>query len=325
MLTTVVGSYPSFSRLPLSIMEKISNYMGSYDAYKSALEIAVQDQVKAGVNLISDGQVRGNMLEVFAKEIPGMITTDGKPIIIGKIQPAPYSIGASDIKVSLKTAKKLSSDFKNDLQILYRNKFQDNFKGIKAIITGPTTLALSSRIEGFYNKDEKDKAIIDIAGALKKEAEYLQNAGAAVIQIDEPFLSTGIADLKTANKAIGIIVSDLLQPTSIHVCGPISEVLDDLLRFKVSIIDCEFADQNKNLEALENINLKGKKIGLGCIDTKTNTVETKEQVASIIEKGMELVGKENLIADPDCGMRLRSREAAYSKLKVMVETVKWLS
>jgi 5-methyltetrahydropteroyltriglutamate--homocysteine methyltransferase len=253
------------------------------------------------------------MLEVFAKEIPGMITTDGKPIIIGKIQPAPYSIGASDIKVALKTAKKLSSDFKNDLQILYRNKFQDNFKGIKAIITGPTTLALSSRIEGFYNKDEKDKAIIDIAGALKKEAEYLQNAGAAVIQIDEPFLSTGIADLKTANKAIGIIVSDLLQPTSIHVCGPISEVLDDLLRFKVSIIDCEFADQNKNLEALENINLKG------------NTVETKEQVASIIEKGMELVGKENLIADPDCGMRLRSREAAYSKLKVMVETVKWLS
>ncbi len=102
-------------------------------------------------------------------------------------------------------------------------------------------------------------------------------------------------------------------------------MLDDLLRFKVSIIDCEFADQNKNLEALENINLKGKKIGLGCIDTKTNTVETKEQVASIIEKGMELVGKENLIADPDCGMRLRSREAAYSKLKVMVETVKWLS
>jgi 5-methyltetrahydropteroyltriglutamate--homocysteine methyltransferase len=66
-------------------------------------------------------------------------------------------------------------------------------------------------------------------------------------------------------------------------------------------------------------------MGLGCIDTKTNTVETKEQVASIIKKGIELVGKENLIADPDCGMRLRSREAAYSKLKVMVETVKWLS
>ncbi|MGA2677127.1 MAG: methionine synthase [Methanobacterium sp.] len=325
MLTTVVGSYPSFPRQPSSIGEKISNCMGSYDAYKSALELAVQDQVKAGVNLISDGQVRGNMLEVFAREIPGMITKDGIPIIIDRIQPAPHSIGASDIKMALKTASKLSSDFSNDLQILSKNKFQDKFKGIKAIITGPTTLALSSRIEGFYSKDEKNEAIIDIASVLKKEAEHLQNAGAAVIQIDEPFLSTGIADLKIAKKAIEIIVNDLHQPTSIHVCGPISEVIDDLLKFKVSIIDCEFADQNKNLEALESINLNGKKMGLGCIDTKTNTVETKEQVASIIKKGIELVGKENLIADPDCGMRLRSREAAYSKLKIMVETVKWLS
>jgi 5-methyltetrahydropteroyltriglutamate--homocysteine methyltransferase len=325
MLTTVVGSYPSFSRQPSSIGEKISNYIGSYDAYRSALELAVQDQVKAGVNLISDGQVRGNMLEVFVREIPGMMIKDGKPIIIDRIQPVPYSIGVSDIKMALKTAKKLSSDFSNDLQILSKNTFQDKFKGIKAIITGPTTLALSSRIEGYYSKDEKDEAIIDIARVLKKEAERLQNAGAAVIQIDEPFLSTGIADLKIAKKAIEIIVNDLHQPTSIHVCGPISEVIDDLLKFKVSIIDCEFADQNKNLEALENINLNDKKIGLGCIDTKTNTIETKEQVANIIKKGIEHVGKENLIADPDCGMRLRSREAAYSKLKIMVETVKWLS
>ena len=250
MLTTVVGSYPSFSRQPSSIGEKISNYIGSYDAYRSALELAVQDQVKAGVNLISDGQVRGNMLEVFAREIPGMITKDGIPIIIDRIQPAHHSIGASDIKMALKTASKLSSDFSNDLQILSKNKFQDKFKGIKAIITGPTTLALSSRIEGFYSKDEKNEAIIDIASVLKKEAEHLQNAGAAVIQIDEPFLSTGIADLKIAKKAIEIIVNDLHQPTSIHVCGPISEVIDDLLKFKVSIIDCEFADQNKNIEAL---------------------------------------------------------------------------
>jgi 5-methyltetrahydropteroyltriglutamate--homocysteine methyltransferase len=325
MLTTVVGSYPSFSRQPSSIREKISSYLESYDEYKPALELAVQDQVNAGVNLISDGQVRGNMLEVFAREIPGMMVKDGTPLIIGKIQPAPYSIGASDIDMALKTAKNLSSDFKNDSQILSEDKFQENFKGIKAIITGPTTLALSSRIEGFYNKDKKDKAIIDLAWALKKEAERLQNAGAAVIQIDEPFLSTGIADLKTAKKALEIIVHDLPQPTSMHVCGSISEVLDELLKFKVNIIDCEFADQSKNLEALENINLKGKKIGFGCIDTKTNTVESKEKVAGIIKKGIELVGEENLIVDPDCGMRLRSREAAYSKLKVMVEAVKWLS
>ncbi len=325
MLTTVVGSYPAFSSQPSSIWEKISSYLGNYDSYQSALKLAVEDQVKAGVDLISDGQVRGNMLEVFARELPGMMVRDGVPLIMGKIKPAPYSIGASDLNMALKIAKKLSSDFKNNSQIITGDKFRDNFKGIKGIITGPTTLALSSKIEGFYNKNERDKAIIDLAWALKKEAEHLQNAGASVIQIDEPFLSTGIADIKTAKKAVEIIISDLTQPTSMHVCGSISEILDEILRFKVNIIDFEFAGQKQNLEALENIDLNKKKIGLGCIDTKTDAVESKEQVADIIKKGINLVGEENLLADPDCGLRLRSREAAYSKLKVMVEVVKWLS
>lgn len=61
------------------------------------------------------------------------------------------------------------------------------------------------------------------------------------------------------------------------------------------------------------------------MNNKTDEIESKEQVAEVIKKGIENLGKENIIADPDCGMRLRSRDAAYLKLKVMVETVKWLS
>jgi Methionine synthase II (cobalamin-independent) len=66
-------------------------------------------------------------------------------------------------------------------------------------------------------------------------------------------------------------------------------------------------------------------LGLGCVNNKIDEIESKEQVAEVIKKGIENLGKENIIADPDCGMRLRTREAAYLKLKVMVETVKWLS
>lgn len=325
MLTTVVGSYPVITHEPSSLTEKIKASLGSYDPCQTAVEQAVEDQIKAGVDLISDGQVRGSMLEIFANHIPGMTTEDNKPVIKGKITPAPYSIGASDLEHALSTAKKVSSDFKHHKDLFDGHDFQENFKGIKGIVTGPTTLALSSLIEGFYSKDKREKIIIDLAWALKKEAEYLQNAGAAVIQIDEPYLSTGMADLKTAKKAVEIITKNLSVPVAMHACGEVMNIWEDLLKFKVDIIDCEFAGQPKNLQVLDNTNLRGKKVGLGCVDSRIDEVETKEQVTSIIKKGMDAVGRENIIADPDCGMRLRTREAAFSKLKIMVETVKWLS
>jgi 5-methyltetrahydropteroyltriglutamate--homocysteine methyltransferase len=325
MLTTVVGSYPVVLGEPNTFTEKLKAFLGSYDPYQYALEQAVTDQVNAGVDIISDGQVREGMLQIFASHIPGMSVDENKPVICGKINPAPYSIGASDIKSALNTAKKINPDFGNNLDLFEGGKFNENFKGIKGIITGPTTLALSSLIEGFYSKDKKEEIIVDLAWALKREAQYLQDAGAATIQIDEPYLSTGIADLKTAKKALDIITQNLSIPVTMHVCGELVDIWDELLKFKVDIVDGEFAGQPKNIQILEDTSLKGKKLGLGCVNNKIDEIESKEQVAEVIKKGIENLGKENIIADPDCGMRLRTREAAYLKLKVMVETVKWLS
>lgn len=325
MLTTVVGSYPVVTRNPESMTEKIKSSLGSFDPFKAALELAVRDQVQAGVDIISDGQVRGSMLEIFAQEIPGMGLDGNKPVIHGKITPAPYSIGADDLKTAIKAAGNISPEFNKKEDILTDHKFTNGFKGVKGIITGPTTLALSSLLEGFYSKEHREEIVKDLAWALKKEAEYLENAGAALIQVDEPFLSTGMADIKTARKALEIIRKNLSIPLAMHVCGDLSGVWDELLKFEVDILDCEFAGQPKNQQILENTNLKGKKLGLGCVDSKTDKIENQEQVAQIIKKGLEYFGEENIIADPDCGMRLRSREAAFSKLKVMVETVKWLS
>jgi 5-methyltetrahydropteroyltriglutamate--homocysteine methyltransferase len=326
MLTTVVGSYPAFPQEPSSIASRVSNVLGIYDPYNYAVELAVKDQIRAGVDIISDGQVRGDMLAIFAQVIPGMVVEDRTPKIREKIKPLPYSIGASDLNYALKIANSTSSEFKNsEKEIISQKEFKKDVKGVKGIITGPNTLAYASRIEGFYDPDKKEEVIIDLAWALKKEAEYLQNSGAVVIQIDEPFLSTGIVDIKTAKKAVEIIVRNLSLPVAMHVCGDVVNVFEELLRFKVDILDCEFAGQPKNLEALENTVLRGKKIGLGTIDTKTDEIETKEQAAEIIKKGADMVGEENLMVDPDCGMRNRSRDAAFSKLKVMVEAVKWLS
>ncbi len=328
MLTTVVGSYPVLLKDSTSLSSKIARILGSYDRFIPALELAVRDQINAGIDVISDGQVRGDMIEVFARNIPGMVVEDNTPKIISKITPANQSIGAHDLEIALKIANKISKDFKKSSEdrskLLVEDDFNTNFKGIKGIITGPTTLVLSSRIEGFYNRDKKEKIIKDMAMALKKEVEYLQEAGAAMIQIDEPFLSTGVADLSSAKNAIKILTNNLEIPVSMHVCGNIGQVFKDILNFPVQIIDCEFAGIPANIQTLEQEYNGSKKIGFGCIDTKVEGVEKVDNVVNLLKNGLEIIGEENMIVDPDCGMRMLSRDAALLKLKKMTEAVGWL-
>ncbi|MDD3985267.1 MAG: methionine synthase [Methanobacterium sp.] len=328
MLTTVVGSYPAIPQKPKSLYSKISNVLGSYDQYIPAIEIAVEDQVNAGIDIISDGQVRGNMIEIFAENIIGMDVQKGISRIIGKIKPSNHSLYASDLKFALKKAQNISTDYKNPnktaSKLFKKNVFNTNFKGIKGIITGPTTLVLSCRIEGFYNINKKEEIIMDMAAVLKKEANELQNAGAAMIQIDEPFLSTNIVNINTAKKALKIIIEDLNIPISIHVCGEIGEILNDLLKFPVQIIDCEFAGNPSNISSFEQEYNSSKKIGFGCINTKNKNIENIDQISALIKKGVNIIGEENMIIDPDCGMRMFSRDTALLKLKTMKEAVEWL-
>ncbi len=316
MLTTVVGSYPALPQGPSSLSQKLSNIFGTYDEYKPAIALAVRDQIEAGIDIISDGQVRAGMVEIFAKSIPGMAVEDKTTKVVGKIMPSYESISADDLKYAIKVAEGISKDYKGNS----KKTLEENVKGVKGIITGPSTLVFSSRMEGFYNK--KEDAVLDLAAALKKEAEFLEKAGAVYIQIDEPFLSTGMVDVKNAKKAVEIITRDLSIPTAMHVCGDVGNIFEEIIKFKVDIIDCEFAGIPKNMDLLENHNLNGKKIGFGCLDTKTDKIETKEEIENLIKRGIELIGAENMLADPDCGMRMRSRDAAFSKLKSMTMAVK---
>ncbi|PKL67823.1 MAG: methionine synthase [Methanobacteriales archaeon HGW-Methanobacteriales-1] len=319
MLTTVVGSYPAHPQPPKSFTEKLSKLVGNYDEYKPAIALAVSDQIKAGLDLVSDGQVRGDMIEIFARAIPGMVIEDNTCKIKNKISPPLKSIGAEDLKLAIKIME-------NTLAEMNRPEKDLAQKGVKGIITGPTTMVYSSRLDGFYSIEKKDKAILDMAQALKKEAKYLEDAGASLIQLDEPFISTGMVNVATARKAVEIISKNLKVPVAMHVCGNVEQVFDKILKFKVDIIDCEFAGIDKNISVLENqSSLHGKKIGFGSVDTKKESIETVEEIKELIKKGMDVIGPENMLVDPDCGMRMLPHESAFSKLKNMVEATKSLS
>lgn len=285
LATTVVGSYP---------VVKGGGLMSFFDPLRPAVETAVGDQLAAGIDIISDGQVRGDMISAFASHLPGIREQD----VIGKIQPAARLITVSDTKYAISKAPK-----------------------VKGIITGPTTLAHGLHISTpmYRNKEE---LVPDITAALLAEARALEAAGIALLQIDEPILSTGIADLVVAKQAIEQITAGLHTPVCMHVCGNLGNVLDEILKFNVNVLDFEFANNPANLDLLSRRDLAGKMIGYGCVDSTTDRIESTAEIRKRIEKGVEIFDPKIMLIDPDCGMRMRTREAAYAKMKYMCDAAK---
>jgi 5-methyltetrahydropteroyltriglutamate--homocysteine methyltransferase len=285
LATTVVGSYP---------VVKGGGFMRIFDPLRPALETAVGDQLAAGIDIISDGQVRGDMIGVFASHLPGIRNQD----VIGKIQPAAGPITVGDTKYAISKAPK-----------------------VKGIITGPTTLAHGLHISTpmYRNKEE---LVPDRAAALLAEARALEAAGITLLQIDEPILSTGIADLAIAKQAVEMFTAGLHIPVCMHVCGNLGNVLDEILKFNVNVLDFEFANNPANLDLLSRRDLAGKMIGYGCVDSTTDRIESTAEIRKRIEKGVEIFDPKIMLIDPDCGLRMRSREAAYAKLKYMCDAAK---
>lgn len=289
MVTTVVGSYPTGITI------------NTEDDVRKAIEIAVADQDELGVQIISDGQVRSDMVGIFAMNMKGYKKIGARYHITGRIEVPDKPATVDDYRY----AKKISK------------------KKVKGIITGPTTMAKSSVVDASspYKSNTDPELIFDLAYAQAAEARALMQAGAEVIQIDEPFFSVD-ADLETGIKAVNIVAKNIEIP-AMHVCGDIRPIFKKLLETNVRILDHEFA-VSKNLEAMDKglIESYCKTIGFGCVDSTTNTVESVDQIEKTIRAGIEKIGKKNMWIDPDCGMRMRTREAASGKLRNMIEAVR---
>ena len=306
MKSTVVGSFPVSESAPSNFKDKLLSSFGLYDPFKDAIKDSVIAQLDAGVDIVSDGQVRGDMVSIFTKYIPGMRIEDGNTFIVGKIVRPTQEISVKDLQY----AKKVMEDY-------FGGKIPEG-KGVKGIITGPNTIVHSSRIQFFYKN--KEDAIIDLAHSLKYEVDAIAKKVQPVyIQVDEPFLSTGMVDMKTAREAIGIIKDGLEVPLAMHVCGLLNDAFKDLATFNIDILDMEFAGNNVNLGVLEEnaYLLKDKKVGFGCVDSSVNEVDDVVDVEELVTKAIEIVGKDNLLLDPDCGLRRAPKDVAFEKLRLM--------
>lgn len=290
LLTTVVGSYPT-DDLPT----------------RRAIERAVEDQILAGVDVISDGQPRGDMIETFAARIPGIERrADGDWEVVDTLDFPGSPILASDYVLARTLAARRAE--------------------VKGIITGPITLALSLRVapEAPYNAPFDSALILRLGEILGRELAALIASGARITQVDEPLLPQaldGPVPLELASDALREFAATSSIPV-LHTCGDVRSFANELLLLNFAVYDIENS-QIANAAAFddEQLDFSGSKLSAGCVETASAEIEETATIRERIRATLASIPPERLWVSPDCGMRLLPREVALEKLKRMVSAV----
>ena len=316
--TTVVGSHPrnpkvveASRRLKSGTATKVE-----YDAIVAeATKICIDDQVKAGIDIIADGeQGREDMQVFFAERLGGFKEGDWVRIW-----------GNNYFRKPLVTER---VEFKKPMTLddwVFANKYCGRRAEMKQMFTGPYTMADWS----FYEKHASRKDLtLDLAEALAKEAKALDKAGCPYIQIDEPALCThpGEEEMLLQAEAIEIITKGIKAYTAIHVCyGDFGMLFPYALDFKVDLIDLEFANNNfRTLDVLKQYRFT-KDLGFGVVDVHKKEIESVPEVKANIRKALEFLRPDQVYPKPDCGLKLLPNEqTAYLKLKAVGDAVKEL-
>ena len=325
--TTVIGSYPQPQWLVDQdiLREKLVPRVRAYEiwriddqfleeAHNDATLVAIRDQERAGVDCITDGEMRRESYSNrFATSLDGLDLNDP---FIRKTQgfeiPMPRVVGP---------VRRVGPVEINDLRFLKANTQLES----KITLPGPFTLSKQASDE--YYGDPEALAMA-YAEAVNAEALDLQAAGADVIQLDEPWLRE---DPDGANrygiKVINRALEGITTTTAIHLCFGYGFVvsadkpkayafLSQLADCNVDQISIEAAQPHLDLGVFSD--LSNKAIVLGIVDLSTNEVESIDTLADRIRRALPFIEPDRLIPAPDCGMKYLSREAAFGKLTAMV-------
>jgi len=327
--TTVVGSYPQpewlvdramlSKSVPRTRMHEMWRVPEQYleEAQDDATIVAIRDMERAGIDIVTDGEIRRESYSNrFATALEG-IDIDNPAIIVsrsGHETPVPRVVG--NIRRSRPVERR-------DMEFLRRS----TDRAAKITLPGPFTMSQQAKNE-FYSDDEE--LAMAFAEAVNAEALDLQKAGADVIQLDEPWVRNNPdAAKRYAVKAINRALQGITVPTVVHVCFGYAAVvpgstkpsgysfLAELADSHAEQISIEAAQPKLDLSVLRD--LSSKKIMLGVLDLGNPEIETADVIADRIRHGLKYVAADRLIPAPDCGMKYMPRHVAFGKLKAMCD------
>ncbi len=331
--TTIIGSYPQpewlidrkglASRFPPRVrMRELWRIPEAHlvQAQNDATILAIKAQEDAGIDIISDGEIRRESYSNrFATALEGVdIDNPGTALDrSGHPNPVPRIVG----RIRRKHAVEVE-----DLVFLRRH----TKRKIKITVPGPFTM--SQQAQNFHYPTDEDAAM-DYAVAVNEEIRDLFAAGADVVQIDEPYMQARPEKARQYGlRALNRALEGVVGTTAVHICFGYAAViherpsgysfLPELSACSCNQISVETAQSKLDCAVLAQ--LRGKQIMVGAIDLSDMRVETPQVVADRVKRALPYVDAQNVILAPDCGMKYLPHDVAFDKLVAMVEGARLL-
>jgi len=283
------------------------------EAQRDATRLAIADQVDAGLDIITDGEIRRESYSnAFATALDGVdIDNPGTALDrSGHPNPVPRITGRIRRREPVEVA---------DIRFL---RGQTD-RTIKITVPGPFTMSQQAQND-YYPSAEA--AALDYAEAVNAEVADLFAAGADIVQLDEPYLQARPeAARQYGIKALNRALDGITGTTAVHLCFGYAAIIHDRpsgYSFLPELAACT-ADQisietaQSGLDCSVLAELPGKTIILGVLNLGDDAVETADQVADRVRRALAYVPAEKIVMAPDCGMKYLPRESAVGKLRAM--------
>ncbi|MBX2804243.1 MAG: hypothetical protein KTR31_41665 [Myxococcales bacterium] len=286
------------------------------EAKNDAVLSVLADQEDAGLDIVTDGEVRRESYsEPFANALRG-VAGDRVASVVGRAGKP------NDVPIVTGPLSRRTPIHVDDVRFLRAH----TKRTVKVTIPGPFTLAQLAVTEHHATKAELAR---DLADCVREEVRDLFAAGADIVQLDEPYLQARLDDAREYGvEVVNRALADAPGTTAVHVCFGYAAFLSGkegggygclplLGELSTDQISIEAAQPRLDLgPALAH--LEGKTVLVGVIDLGEEEPETPELVAERIRRALEHLDPERLIAAPDCGMKYLPRESARAKLRALV-------
>ena len=331
--TTIVGSYPQpdwlidreklSGRFPPRVRAKeLWRVAEPYlqQAMDDATLIAIRAQEDAGLDIVTDGEIRRESYSNRIATALGGIDIDNPGVGLdrsGHPNPVPRIVGE---------ITRLRPIEVEDLLFLKAHTTRQ----VKITVPGPFTM-LQQAQNDFYKTEEE--AAMDYAAALNEEIKDLFAHGADIVQVDEPYMQARPEKARQYGiRALNRALEGVTGTTAVHICFGYAAIIharpagyDFLPEFAgctCKQVSVETAQSNLDCAILKT--LGDKQVMVGCINLDDMAVESPVLVASRIKRALQYIKPEQVILAPDCGMKYLPREVANGKLRAMVEGAKIL-
>ncbi len=311
--TTSVGSFPKPDFIKKARAKREKGEISEKELCsleEKATREWIEFQEKIGVDVLVDGEMyRGDMVAYFAEELTGF--SDGsfvrsygnryyrKPVITGKVV----------------WEKPMTVEWWKKAQAMTK-------KPMKGMLTGPYTI-----MDWCFNEYYKDReaTCMALAQVIRKEVEALIDAGAKIIQVDEPACSVRPNELPLVIQSMNVVTQGLPAYFVTHICyGDFEKIYPEMTEIPVENFDLEMSNSDNVLLKCFRSRSFPKDLTAGIVDVHNHALESQEVLSDRLRQILEVVPAEQLWVDPDCGLKTRTVDEAKQKLEATVRAAQGL-